>query len=482
MQYRDVSLHRLSDTMWEIPRTGGMRVPGRIFASAEMMGDILKDEAARQVMNVAHLPGILRFSIGMADIHCGYGFPIGGVAAMGLEEGVISPGGVGYDINCGVRVLRSDLEADLLRPRLSDLVAALHHEIPSGVGSTGFVRLSGRDEEKVLGQGSRWAASAGFGADEDVAFTESGGMFPGADPGAVSATARKRGREQLGTLGSGNHFLEIDKVAEIFDGEAAAAFGLFDGQAVLQIHSGSRGLGYQVCDDYLLHMAEYMRRNCIELPDRQLACAHIRSPEGKRYLSALAAAANFAFANRQLLAHQAKETFLKVLKMGPRDLGMRLVYDVGHNHAKVEEHEVDGRRVKVLVHRKGATRAFPAGHPEIPGAYRKVGQPVFIPGEMGNASFILAGAPGAMPLSFGSACHGAGRRMSRTQAKTSARGKSIFREMEVRGVMVACASPRTLAEEIPEAYKDVSVVVDVVQEAGIARKVARLKPIAVVKG
>jgi tRNA-splicing ligase RtcB (3'-phosphate/5'-hydroxy nucleic acid ligase) len=482
MHYRDVSLNRLSDTMWEIPRTGGMRVPGRIFASEAMMGDILRDEAVKQVMNVAHLPGILRYSIGMPDIHWGYGFPIGGVAAMDAEEGVISPGGVGYDINCGVRLLRSDLEAEALRPRLPDLVAALHREIPSGVGSTGFVRLSGPDEESLLAEGSRWTASAGFATKEDVAFTESGGKFPGADPDAVSMVAKKRGRDQLGTLGSGNHFLEVDKVMEIFDDRAAAAYGLFKGQAVVQIHSGSRGLGYQVCDDYLMTMDEYMRRNRIELPDRQLACAHIRSPEGKRYLSALAAAANFAFANRQLLAHQARETFLRVLRSGPRDLGMRLVYDVGHNNAKFEEHEVDGRKGKVLVHRKGATRAFPPGHPEIPEEYREVGQPVFIPGEMGNASYVLAGAPGAMRLSFGSTCHGAGRRMSRTQAKASVRGVSIAREMEKRGVLVACASMKTLAEEIPEAYKDVSAVVDVVHDAGIARKVARLKPMAVVKG
>jgi tRNA-splicing ligase RtcB len=468
--------------MWEIPRSGGMRVPGLIFASEAMMADIVRDEAVRQVMNVAHLPGILSYSIGMPDIHWGYGFPIGGVAAMDVEDGVISPGGVGYDINCGVRLLRSNLEAAALRPVLPELVAALHREIPSGVGSTGFVRLSGKDEEKVLCDGSRWAVSAGFGSAEDAAFTESGGKFPGADPDAVSAVAKKRGRDQLGTLGSGNHFLEVDEVTEVYDDLAAEAYGIFPGQAVVLVHSGSRGLGYQVCDDYLLTMAEYMRRHRIELPDRQLACAHIRSPEGERYLSALAAAANFAFANRQLLAHQARETFLKVLKAGPADLGMRLVYDVGHNNAKFEEHEVEGRKKKVLVHRKGATRAFPPGHPEIPGEYRRVGQPVFIPGEMGNASYVLAGVAGSMRLSFGSTCHGAGRRMSRTQAKASVRGKSIVQEMAKRGVLVACASMRTLAEEIPEAYKDVSEVVDVVHDAGIARKVARLKPIAVVKG
>jgi tRNA-splicing ligase RtcB len=482
MRFQEVTFRKLSETMWEIPRDGGMLVPGVIFASEAMMADIVKDESVRQVMNVAHLPGILRYSIGMPDIHWGYGFPIGGVAAMDADEGVVSPGGVGYDINCGVRLLRSNLAAVSLRPRLRDLVAALHRDVPSGVGSTGFVRLSGQDGEKVLREGSRWTAAAGFATEEDIAFTENGGRYPGADPEAVSVVAKKRGRDQLGTLGSGNHFLEIDEVTEIFDKETAAAFGLFPGQAVVLIHSGSRGLGYQVCDDSLVAMMESMRRNRIQLPDRQLACARIRSPEGEQYLAAMAAAANYAFANRQVLAHQARETFLKVLSMGPGDLGMRLVYDCGHNNAKFEEHEVEGGMRRVLVHRKGATRAFPAGSPEIPAAYRNVGQPVFIPGEMGNASYVLAGEAGAMRLSFGSTCHGAGRRMSRTQAKASARGKSIAQDMEKRGVLVACASWKTLAEEIPEAYKDVTTVVNVVHDAGIARKVAKLKPMAVVKG
>ncbi len=482
MRFQDITLRKLTDWSWEVPRTGGMRVPGLIFASEAMMNDIVRDEAVRQVMNVAHLPGILKHSIAMPDIHWGYGFPIGGVAAMDVEEGVVSPGGVGYDINCGVRLLRSELEAEAIRPQLKELLAALFREIPSGVGSTGFVRLSPPDEEKVLAEGARWAVSKGYGTEEDLACTESGGRLPGADPGAVSAVAKKRGREQLGTLGSGNHFLEIDEVEEVFDEKAAAAFGLFRGQAVVQVHSGSRGLGYQVCDDYLVTMADYMRRHRIDLPDRQLACAHIRSPEGERYLGALAAAANYAFANRQLLAHQAREAFLRFFRRGPSDLRMRAVYDCGHNNAKFEEHEVDGTRRRVLVHRKGATRAFPPGSGEIPGRYRAVGQPVLIPGEMGTASYVLAGEPGAMRDTFGSTCHGAGRRMSRTQAKASVRGKSIEKEMEARGVLVAATSWRTLAEEIPEAYKNVTEVVDVVHEAGIARKVARLRPMAVVKG
>ncbi|HBO69976.1 MAG TPA: RNA-splicing ligase RtcB [Deltaproteobacteria bacterium] len=482
MRFQDIPLRKRSETMWEIPQMSGMRVPGLVFASERMMTEIVKDEAIRQVINVAHLPGIQRYSIGMPDIHWGYGFPIGGVAAMDVEEGVVSPGGVGYDINCGVRLLRSDLTAGSLAGRLPELVAALHREVPSGVGSTGFVRLAEKDVEKVLREGSRWAASRGFATEEDVAFTESGGCFPGADPDAVSGVAKRRGRDQLGTLGSGNHFIEIDEIAEIYDEKAGRAFGLFRGQAVVLIHSGSRGLGYQVCDDFLVTMAEYMRRNRIELPDRQLACAHVRSPEGERYLEALAAAANYAFANRQLLAHQAREVFLKVLRMGPSDLGMRLVYDCGHNNAKFERHEVDGRRRELLVHRKGATRCFPPGARDLPDAYRETGQPVLIPGDMGTASYVLAGTEGAMELSFGSTCHGAGRRMSRKQARSSVGGRSVVREMEKRGVLVASASPKTLAEEIPEAYKDVSEVVDVVHNAGIARKVARLRPLAVVKG
>jgi len=482
VRYEDIALSQLSETTWEIPRSGGMRVPGLVFASREMMEDIVRDQALRQVINVAHLPGILSRSIGMPDIHWGYGFPIGGVAAMDADEGVVSPGGVGYDINCGVRLLRSHLEMSALRPRLPELTAALHREVPSGVGSTGYVRLSPKDVDKVLADGSRWAAAKGYATAEDVEFTESGGRLPGADPEAVSEVAKKRGIDQLGTLGAGNHFLEIDEVDEIYFPEAAAVYGLFQGQAVFFIHSGSRGLGYQVCDDYLGEMAAYMRREKVSVPDRQLACAHVGSDEGRRYLSALAAAANYAFANRQLMAHQVRETVQQVLRMGPRDCGIRVVYDVGHNNAKFERHEADGRVRNVLVHRKGATRAFPPGHPELPHAYRAVGQPVFIPGDMGRSSYVLAGTPGAMQRSFGSTCHGAGRRLSRTAARQSLKGKSVIAEMERRGVLVACTSRKTLAEEIPEAYKDAGAVVDVVDRAGIARKVARLRPVAVVKG
>jgi tRNA-splicing ligase RtcB (3'-phosphate/5'-hydroxy nucleic acid ligase) len=482
VKFEDIPLTQLSETAWEIPRTGGMRVPGLVFASPGMMEDIVRDQSLRQVMNVAHLPGILHRSIAMPDIHWGYGFPIGGVAAMDAEEGVISPGGVGYDINCGVRLLRSNLEAAALRPRLPELVAALHREVPSGVGSTGSVRLDRKELGKVLSEGIRWAVSKGFASEGDVDLSESGGRLPGADPDAVSDFAKRRGSDQLGTLGAGNHFLEVDEVDEVYFPEAASAFGLFRGQAVFFIHSGSRGLGYQVCDDYLDVMAAYMRKERLTLPDRQLACAHIRSEEGRTYLSALAAAANYAFANRQLLAHQTRETVQRALSIGPRDAGIRTVYDVGHNNAKFETHSVDGRPRNVLVHRKGATRAFPPGNRELPPEYRKVGQPVFIPGDMGRNSFVLAGAEGSMELSFGSTCHGAGRRLSRSAAKQSLRGRSVFDVMEKMGVLVACTSRKVLAEEIPEAYKDVTSVVDVVDRAGIARKVARLRPMAVVKG
>lgn len=479
-----IPLERIDDYRWRIPEgtKPGMKVPAIIFASERLLDQIRNDLSLEQAANAATLPGVVRAAYTMPDIHQGYGLPIGAVVATRTEGGVVTPGGVGYDINCGVRLLRSNLEMATLRPRLPELVAALHREVPSGVGSTGTVRLTPPEMDKVLTGGSRWAVSRGNGTGEDVEFTESGGRLPGADPDAVSDVAKKRGLDQLGTLGAGNHFLEIDEVEEVFFPEAAAAYGLFQGQAVFFVHSGSRGLGYQVCDDYLDVMAAYMRKHALNVPDRQLACAHIGSDEGRRYLSGLAAAANYAFANRQLLAHQVRETVQRVLRLGPRDAGIRTVYDVGHNNAKFESHEVDGRRRDVLVHRKGATRAFPPGHPELPAAYRDVGQPVFIPGDMGRGSFVLAGAPGAMRLSFGSTCHGAGRRMSRTSARRSVRGKSVFAEMERRGVLVACTSRKTLAEEIPEAYKEVGTVVDVVDRAGIARKVARLRPLAVVKG
>ncbi len=457
-------------------------MPGLVFADENLMKEMHQDESLKQVANVAHLPGIITHSLAMPDMHWGYGFPIGGVAAFSLDEGVISPGGVGYDINCGCRLIASALTADQIMPHLRGLVEELFRSVPTGVGSTGSLKLNKQEMRKVLTEGAAWVVKKGLGFQADLEHTEEGGVMLGADPDAVSDRAMERGFRQLGTLGSGNHFLEIDVVDEIFDPEAASAFGLFPGQAAVLIHSGSRGLGHQVCDDYLKIMARASLEAGITLPDRQLACAYLESEPGRRYFSAMAAAANFAWANRQVIMHWTREAFERALHLSPRDLKMRLVYDVAHNIAKKEKHFVSGREMMVCVHRKGATRAFPAGHPEIPADYRTAGQPVLIPGDMGRASFVLAGAPGAMAESFASCCHGAGRLLSRTAAKKAAKGRSINRELEDRGIIVRSAGRATLAEEMPEAYKDVSQVVEVVHQAGLARKVARLRPLGVIKG
>ena len=478
----DIKLEKLDDNRWLVPQTGAMRVPGIIYASVKTSGLLAKDESARQVANVAHLPGIVNFSLAMPDIHWGYGFPIGGVAAFDLETGIISPGGVGYDINCGCRLMATQLTLDDVRDRVQDLTAALYRRIPTGVGSTGYVRLSGKDQKKVLEEGARWAVRAGFGSAQDLETTEDGGCLGGADPEQVSARALERGREQLGTLGSGNHFLEIEVVQEIFDEQAAAAFGLGKGQIVVMVHTGSRGLGYQICDDYLALMVKHQSETGIVLPDRQLACTYLSSQRGKNYLAAMACGANYAWANRQILMHLTREVFEKALKIAPRELGMRLVYDVCHNIAKIESFRVAGVEKKLCVHRKGATRAYPAGHEAVPARYRSVGQPVLIPGDMGAGSYVLVGREKAMKETFGSACHGAGRVMSRSQAIKSSRGRSISRELADRGVLVMAGSKGTLGEEMPEAYKNLNDVVDVVHDAGIAQKVAKLKSIACIKG
>jgi len=497
-----VPIERIDDVRWRIPRHGGMRVDGLVFADGPMMEDIRKDQSLQQVANVAHLPGILSASIAMPDIHWGYGFPIGGVAAMDPDEGVISPGGVGYDINCGVRLLRSQLTREELAPHLRAVVTRLYNNIPTGVGSSRQdLRLSDKDLRKVLTRGARWAVEEGLGEPQDLERLEEGGALPGADPDVVSERAFDRGRRQLGSLGSGNHFAEIQYVAEIFDQEAASAFGLFPGQVTVMIHSGSRGLGHQVCSEHLKEMVKAAAKHGIQLPDKQLCCAPIRSPEGQRYMAAMAAAANFAFGNRQVMTHWARESFAEALELPPARLGIEVVYDVCHNIAKFETFEVTEkaprgarpkgkkgkkggarREVRALVHRKGATRAYPAGHPQVPEPYRHVGQPVMIPGDMGRYSYVLAGEEGAFTETFGSSCHGAGRRMSRHQAKKAARGRSLLRELEDQGVVVMAAGLRTVAEEMPEAYKDVSEVVDVVARAGISRKVAQLRPLGVVKG
>jgi tRNA-splicing ligase RtcB (3'-phosphate/5'-hydroxy nucleic acid ligase) len=477
-------LERLDDTRWRIPRTGGMRVDGIVYASEEMIGDIRDDASLEQVANVAHLPGILDASIAMPDIHWGYGFPIGGVAAMDADEGVVSPGGVGYDINCGVRLLTSRLEAADVEPLLPRLADRLFARVPTGVGATRSDLSLGRQElAGVLARGAAWAVERGFGERRDLETIEEGGALPGADPDAVSERAYARGRDQLGTLGSGNHFAEVQRVAEVYDEAAARAFGLAPGRVTVMIHSGSRGLGHQVATEHIQVMLRAVERYSIALPDRQLCCAPLASPEGRRYLAAMAAAANFAFANRQVMTHWARESFAAVLERPAAELGMDVVYDVCHNIAKIETFAAPGGGTRrACVHRKGATRAYPPGHPEVPARYREVGQPVLIPGDMGRYSFVLAGADRAYEQTFGSACHGAGRRLSRKAAKKAAKGRKLVAEMERRGVHVRAAGMATIAEEMPEAYKDVADVVEVVDRAGIARRVARLEPLAVIKG
>ncbi len=480
-------LRRLTEYSWEIPRDykPGMLVPGVVYADERLMEQIRKDEALEQVANGAFLPGIVKASLAMPDVHFGYGLPIGGVVATRTADGVVTPGGVGFDINCGVRLARTRLHREDVEgtERMRTLVAALLARVPTGVGATGRIRLTPADEERVMERGAAWAVAKGYGTREDLEHTENGGCLEGADPAAVSDRARRRGRDQQGTLGSGNHFLELQYVEEVFDAAAAAAYGLEAGTVTLMIHSGSRGLGHQVCTDFLAVMEEAVRRHGIRVPDRQLACAPVRSAEGRRYLAAMRCAANYAWANRQCLMWWAAETLADVLGIPPARLGLALVYDVAHNIVKIEHHSVDGEEVELAVHRKGATRAFPPGHPEVPAAYREVGQPVIIPGDMGTCSWVLAGRAGAMERTFGSTCHGAGRVLSRAAAKRASRGRALARELEDRAGVVARSSGReTLAEEMPEAYKDVTEVVGVVAGAGLAARVARLRPLGVIKG
>ncbi|WP_319405281.1 RtcB family protein [uncultured Desulfosarcina sp.] len=477
-----MELKQISPYCYEIPRSGSMNVPGRIFMSGSMVAQLSEEEALKQVANVATLPGILKAAMAMPDMHWGYGFPIGGVAAFDWDTGIISPGGVGYDINCGVRLAATGLEDKEVRPVVDRLVNALFQNIPSGVGSTGSVKLSPKEEMKVLREGGSWAVRHGLGEGSDVERTEDGGCMADADPSVLSERALERGVKQLGTLGSGNHFLEVGVVDEIFDEPTARAFGLFHNQVTVLLHSGSRGLGYQVCDDSLAFMAKHVKTLNIQLPDRQLACAMIQSDAGRRYFAAMACAANYAWANRQILLHRARETFQQVLGIGPRDLAMHQVYDICHNIAKREEHTVDGNQRIVCVHRKGATRAFPPGHPAICEAYRQVGQPILIPGDMGTASYVMAGTQTAMEESFGSTCHGAGRVLSRTAAKKQSKGRAIHRELADKGILVKWTGRSTLAEEMPDAYKDIDQVVETVHGAGLSKKVARLKPICVIKG
>jgi tRNA-splicing ligase RtcB len=474
-------LRKISDYKWRIPREGKMRVDGIIYASENMIGVVREDESLQQAANVACLPGIISCSLAMPDVHSGYGFPIGGVAAFDVEEGVVSPGGVGYDINCGVRLLRTGLALEDVESRMKEIVSSLFRRIPSGVGSRRKdMKLNSLEQKKVLQEGARWAVRQGYGSETDLECIEDGGCIEGADPGTVSAKALDRGQAQLGTLGSGNHFVEVDVVTEVFDPLAAAVMGLEKGRVVISIHTGSRGLGYQVCDDFIRDMLNAAGKYGIFLPDRQLCCAPIGSPEGRRYFAAMACAANYAFANRQMITHWVRETLRPIA--GEKEGGFGIVYDVCHNIAKIEEHIVEGEKRKVCVHRKGATRAFPPGHPALPEKYRGIGQPVLIPGDMGRCSYVLVGTDRAFTESFGSTCHGAGRLMSRSKAIKISRGRAIARELEDAGIIVQAASSDTLKEEMPNAYKDVRDVVEVVHQSGISRKVVQLKPLGCIKG
>jgi tRNA-splicing ligase RtcB len=474
-----MKVEQIDQYKWRIPREGKMLVDGIVYADAAMMSDIRQDESLKQVANVAHLPGIVGASLAMPDIHWGYGFPIGGVAATDAQDGVVSPGGVGYDINCGVRLVASALTRDEVAPRVRQIVKAMYARVPTGVGAhRRDLKLSASDLRGVLKDGARWAIDRGYGSLNELEYIEEGGALRDADPSLVSERAFERGKSQLGTLGSGNHFAELQYVAEIYDEEVASAFGLRRDQITVMIHSGSRGLGHQVCEDYLRVMIRAAQKYGIELPDRQLCCAPVASPEGREYLAAMSAAANFAFANRQVMAHWVRESIADAMGISTDRAGVRTVYDVCHNIAKFETFP----KGRVCVHRKGATRAYPSGHPQTPLTYREVGQPVLIPGDMGRYSYVLVGTEGAYRDTFGSSCHGAGRRWSRSHAKRQAKGQTVIKDLESRGVVVMAAGVSTVAEEMPEAYKDVADVVRVVHEAGVARRVAQLRPIGVIKG
>jgi tRNA-splicing ligase RtcB len=476
-------LKRISDNEWEVPVgfKPGMNVPGRIFVSESLL-NMLEMETLGQVANVATLPGIQKYSMAMPDAHLGYGFSIGGVAAFDKETGIISPGGVGFDINCGVRLIRSNLSEQDVRPKLSELLDDLFKAIPTGVGSKSRLRVTDAELEDIFVHGVQWAVENGYGVEADIAHCESKGQMPGADPSKVSAKARKRGRPQIGTLGSGNHFLEVQYIDKIYDEEAAAVMGLKEGQVTFMVHCGSRGAGHQICTDHLQILTSASKKYNISLPDRQLACAPAQSQEAQDYFKAMVCAANYAWVNRHVIMHWAREIFESHFSDDFGELGLDLVYDVAHNIAKLEEHKINGKNTEVYVHRKGATRAFPPGHPDLPEDYLDLGQPVLIPGSMGTPSYVLCSTKDSMEISFGSACHGAGRVMSRKHAKKELRGEDIRDELGSRGIQVRATQPSLIAEEAPAVYKSSSEVVDVVHDLGIARKVARLLPMGVIKG
>ncbi len=480
IKYSD--LIKIDDFTWEIPKSyrSDMRVPARLFANENMIGDVLQDRALWQLVNVATLPGIQKYAFAMPDIHQGYGFPIGGVAATAIDEGgVISPGGIGYDINCGVRLLRADMSAQDLKPYLEKLATRIFHKVPSGVGRGGKLEFGSHELDAFLKHGANRMVQLGYGNEADLEFCEENGCMQNADPDLVSEHAKKRGGDQLGTLGSGNHFLEVQIIDEIFDEQAASVFGLKKGNVTVMIHCGSRGLGHQTCTDYVRIMMRKLPEWGFELPDRELIYAPFKSPEAQDYFAAMAAASNYAWANRHLIGHWVREAWHEVVGEG---VSLHTVYDISHNIGKIETHTIDGMQKKVVMHRKGATRAFGPGREEVPAMYRSIGQPVLIPGTMGTASYVMAGTSESMDIAFGSSCHGAGRRMSRAQAKKHIYGARLREELEARGIVIRSDSDPGLAEEAPEAYKDVEDVVASVAGAKLARKVARLKPLAVVKG
>ena len=469
---------------YEIPKDPAhhMLVPGVLFSNAALLGAVEHDPSLQQLANVATLPGIQENALAMPDIHFGYGFPVGGVAAFDLTEGVVSPGGIGYDINCGVRLLGTNLTVEEVRPKLRELIDQLYREVPSGVGSKGGYSLANGEVEEVLANGAAWAVGRGFGRSADLVTQEENGRLGNADPSAVGPNARKRGMRQLGTLGSGNHFLEVQSVDEVFHPDFARVLGLERGRVVVMLHTGSRGLGHQVATDYIQEMDRRLAGRGVTLVDRQLSCAPISSEEGQRYLRAMAAGANFAWANRQMITHAVRRAFQEVFRRPDESMGLGVVYDIAHNIAKEEEHAVAGGRRRVLVHRKGATRAFPSGREEVPSEYRSFGQPVLIPGDMGTASYVLVGLPTSMERSFGSSCHGAGRLLSRHAAVRKFQYDEVTRNLSSRGILVRAASREGVTEEAPGAYKNVEEVVRVAEGAGLTRRVVRLLPMAVVKG
>lgn len=483
-QWKD-ALEKVDDYRWRIPvkYKQGMKVPGLIYAEEYMLEQIFADNAMEQVANVAFLPGIIGNSLAMPDIHWGYGFPIGGVASTRIKDGVVSPGGVGFDINCGIRIMRTNLIEEEVRPRMKELVDAIFAAVPSGLGLGGRIHLKSGEIDDVLVQGSKWAVKHGYGRFEDLVTTEDGGCIEDVNSSDISKKARERGVPQLGTLGSGNHFIEIAVVDRITDKDIARTMGVQDeGQVVVLIHSGSRGLGHQVCTDYVKIMGSTLSRHKIDLPDRQLACAPIKSEEGMAYLSAMRGAANYAWANRQCIMHLTREAITSVMRKSEKTLGLDLIYDVAHNIAKIEEHDVNGVRQTVCVHRKGATRSFPSGHPLLPPQYRSIGQPVLIPGDMGRFSFVLVGTELAMKETFGSTCHGAGRTQSRKAAKRQLRGSEVLKELAAKGIVIRTGNVSDLAEEASEAYKDVTSVVRIAHNSGISRIVFRSRPLGVIKG